>query len=76
MTPGYITRAVRERVRAEAHDRCGYCLAPQSQAYDTLEIDHIIPEAMGGSDDRENLWLACVGHAIATKEPIRTLAIR
>lgn len=59
MTPGYITRAVRERVRAEAHNRCGYCLAPQSLAYDTLEIDHIIPEAIGGGNDRDNLWLAC-----------------
>jgi hypothetical protein len=24
-----------------------------------LEIDHILPEALGGSDDESNLWLAC-----------------
>lgn len=24
-----------------------------------LEIDHIVPKAAGGSDDEENLWLAC-----------------
>jgi hypothetical protein len=24
-----------------------------------LEIDHIIPKALGGSDAEENLWLAC-----------------
>jgi hypothetical protein len=24
-----------------------------------LEIEHIIPEAKGGSTERENLWLAC-----------------
>ena len=25
----------------------------------TLEIDHIIPKARSGTDDEENLWLAC-----------------
>jgi hypothetical protein len=24
-----------------------------------MEIDHIIPEALGGSTEEENLWLAC-----------------
>ncbi len=24
-----------------------------------MEIDHIIPEAAGGTSDEENLWLAC-----------------
>jgi 5-methylcytosine-specific restriction endonuclease McrA len=24
-----------------------------------LEIDHIIPVALGGTDDEANLWLAC-----------------
>jgi HNH endonuclease len=24
-----------------------------------LEIEHIIPKAAGGSDEEENLWLAC-----------------
>ncbi|WP_416675394.1 HNH endonuclease [Egbenema bharatensis] len=24
-----------------------------------LEIEYIIPKAVGGSDDEENLWLAC-----------------
>nr|WP_277127848.1 HNH endonuclease signature motif containing protein [Chlorogloeopsis fritschii] len=23
-----------------------------------MEIDHIIPKAVGGTDDEENLWLA------------------
>jgi hypothetical protein len=25
----------------------------------TLEIEHIIPKALGGSGEEENLWLAC-----------------
>jgi hypothetical protein len=24
-----------------------------------LEIEHLIPQALGGSDEEENLWLAC-----------------
>ena len=24
-----------------------------------MEIDHLIPEALGGRSDEENLWLAC-----------------
>jgi hypothetical protein len=24
-----------------------------------LEIDHIVPQARGGADDENNLWLAC-----------------
>ncbi len=50
---------VRRRVRNQAGDRCGYCLAPQRLVLGWLEIEHIIPQARGGSDDEENLWLAC-----------------
>lgn len=24
-----------------------------------MEIDHIVPEAVGGTDEEDNLWLAC-----------------
>jgi len=50
---------VRARVRALAGNRCGYCLSPQHLVLGLLEIDHIIPKARGGSDDEDNLWLAC-----------------
>jgi hypothetical protein len=50
---------VRTRVRTQAQDRCGYCLAPQRIVLGWLEIEHILPQARGGSDDEENLWLAC-----------------
>ena len=49
----------RARVRAQAGNRCGYCLSPQHLILGLLEIDHIIPKARGGSDDEDNLWLAC-----------------
>jgi hypothetical protein len=50
---------VRARVRAEAGDRCGYCLARQRYVFGPLEIEHIRPRAMGGTDDEQNLWLSC-----------------
>lgn len=59
MTPGSIPKSVREQVREDAGNRCGYCLTPQSLAYDTLELDHIIPVAAGGVSTRDNLWLSC-----------------
>jgi len=54
-----IAAALREKVRQQAGNRCGYCLAKQQLVLWALEIDHIIPVAEGGSDDEENLWLAC-----------------
>ncbi|MBM3127561.1 MAG: HNH endonuclease [Chloroflexi bacterium] len=57
MTP--IAVALRERVRAQARNRCGYCLARQEYVPWSLEIEHIVPQSQGGSDDEANLWLAC-----------------
>lgn len=54
-----ISDALRERVQAQAQDRCGYCLAHQEYVPWTLEIEHIVPSAKGGSDEEDNLWLAC-----------------
>lgn len=54
-----ISEQVRARVRASAQDRCGYCQSLQKYVLGILEIEHIIPKAAGGSDEEENLWLAC-----------------
>lgn len=50
---------VRARVRMDAGDRCGYCLSRQEFVFAPLEIEHIVPTSRGGSDEVENLWLAC-----------------
>jgi hypothetical protein len=50
---------LRDRIRKEAGDRCGYCLSPQPLVLGRLEIEHIVPRAKGGSDNPDNLWLAC-----------------
>lgn len=54
-----IPAGVQRRVRAAAKNRCGYCLARQEYTPWLLEIEHIVPRAAGGTDDEENLWLAC-----------------
>ena len=59
MTPGTISDFLRARVRAQVGNRCGYCLARQEYVPWVLEIDHIIPRSKGGTDEEENLWLAC-----------------
>lgn len=59
MTTRVISEAAIARIRAEAENRCGYCLTPQRLAMQVLEIEHIMPRAGGGTDEEENLWLAC-----------------
>lgn len=54
-----IPRALRDRIRQQAGDRCGYCLSAQKYVFGSLEVEHIIPRALGGTDDESNLWLAC-----------------
>jgi len=59
MSRTYISPAVRERVAAEARYRCGYCQTQQAVVGIPLHVEHIIPEAAGGSSEIDNLWLAC-----------------
>ena len=54
-----ISEAVRTRVRVQANHQCGYCRSLQKYVLGVLEIENIIPKATGGSDNEDNLWLAC-----------------
>ena len=54
-----ISAQQRERICQQARDRCGYCQSQQQYVLGKLEIEHIIPVAKGGTDNEENLWLAC-----------------
>ena len=52
--------ATRTAVRAWAQDRCEYCQRPQSTSpLVPLQIEHIIPRKHRGTDDLDNLALAC-----------------
>ena len=59
MKPQRVPRPVRRRVAAAADYRCGYCLTSQAIIGPLLEIEHLIPAALGGASDESNLWLAC-----------------
>lgn len=54
-----ISPELRRRVEAEARYRCGYCLTTQAVVGSPMEIDHLVPEVLGGATEQENLWLAC-----------------
>ena len=59
MSRAYISRALREQVAAEARHRCSYCLTPADIVGSPMEIEHIVPEVLGGTTETDNLWLAC-----------------
>lgn len=54
-----IAEKLKRKIRRQAKNRCGYCLLPQSLNPSLLEIEHLPATANGGTDDEENLWLAC-----------------
>jgi hypothetical protein len=59
MSQTYVAKELRERVAVEARFRCGYCLTAQAVVGTPMEIDHLIPESLGGLTEESNLWLAC-----------------
>ena len=54
-----VNPALRRRIREQAGNRCGYCRSHQRYVLGILELDHIHPQGRGGTNDEENLWLAC-----------------
>jgi hypothetical protein len=75
MTAAYLPKKLRERVAEQARYRCGYCLSSEQVVGLPREIDHLIPQALGGPTLEENLWLACSacnafkGHRISASDP-------
>jgi hypothetical protein len=59
MSRTYISLPLRRAIAREARYRCGYCLSPELLSGLPLTIDHLIPLSVGGSNEPENLWLAC-----------------
>jgi hypothetical protein len=54
-----ISAAVRRQVRERANFLCEYCHSSEETSAAQFEIDHILPRSLGGSDQVENLALAC-----------------
>ena len=56
-----ITAQVRRQVRERAQNLCEYCRLHQDDSpLAALHVEHIIPKVHGGTDDIENLALACI----------------
>ena len=82
MSQAHMPKALRERVAAQARYRCGYCLSTESVVGTPMEIDHIIPQSLGGPTEEDNLWLACSlcndhkGNRIAALDPLTGEIVR
>ena len=59
MSSRYVSKALRRKIASQARNRCGYCLVSQQIIGPLLEIDHLMPVALGGTSEEANLWLAC-----------------
>jgi len=57
----YVAKELRAEVSEEARHRCGYCLTQELVVGTLMEVDHLLPEALGGRTVGANLWLACSG---------------
>jgi hypothetical protein len=55
MSRSRIPKALRAKVAAQARYRCGYCLTAESIVGTSMELDHLIPEALGGPSRRLGL---------------------
>jgi 5-methylcytosine-specific restriction endonuclease McrA len=59
MSKKQIPLSLRRRVEQTAQHRYGYCWRTEEIMGMPMEIEHIIPEVVGGATTEENLWLAC-----------------
>ena len=56
-----MSPSTRARVAKRAGHRCEYCLLHQEDSpLAALHVEHIIPKIHGGTDDLNNLALACI----------------
>ncbi|WP_026072401.1 HNH endonuclease [Nodosilinea nodulosa] len=56
-----LSSSQKQAVAERASGCCEYCLCQARYSPDPFSIEHIIPRSKGGSDDLENLALACQG---------------
>ena len=55
-----IAAALRDEVVLRAGGRCEYCGLSQAGQEATFHIDHVVPRAVSGPTEADNLALACV----------------
>ncbi|MDB9525700.1 HNH endonuclease signature motif containing protein [Oscillatoria sp. CS-180] len=54
-----ISDALRQVIRERAKYICEYCHSPERLSANRFTVDHVIPRSLGGSDELDNLALAC-----------------
>ena len=54
-----ISATLRRRLSAWSGERCCYCQTQERVSGAALTVEHIVPEALGGASDEQNLCLAC-----------------
>jgi HNH endonuclease len=54
-----ISEETKQLVRERANYICEYCHSPERLSANRFTFDHIIPKSLNGSDNIENLALAC-----------------
>ncbi|MEB3295853.1 MAG: HNH endonuclease signature motif containing protein [Synechococcales bacterium] len=54
-----IPKSLYNLVQQRANFRCEYCHYPKILSSAPLSIDHLTPKSLGGTDDLDNLALAC-----------------
>ncbi len=54
-----LPKSLFEQVRQRAQYRCEYCHYPEILSTAPLSVDHIQPRSVGGTDNFDNLALAC-----------------
>ncbi len=54
-----ISEVTKQSVRERAKYLCEYCHSLELLSANRFTIDHIVPRSLGGSDDIDNLALAC-----------------
>ena len=54
-----IPESIQKQVRHRANYLCEYCHTAERWQYVAFTIDHVLPLALGGTNDLNNLSLAC-----------------
>lgn len=54
-----VSDSTRRLVRQRSKYLCEYCHSPEYLSPDRFTIDHLLPKSLGGSDEPDNLALAC-----------------
>ena len=69
----YISPATKKLVSERANGLCEYCKCPSDFSTEPFSIEHIIPKSKNGTDDLDNLALACIGCNIYKSDKITFL---